>query len=945
MVKVRVDELAREMGLTADDLFAQLKGMGFDVVNTTSTVDRAMIDMVKDMLVGQPKKRAVSGRRIVSVHKGTGKKADVQVRVEEPPPPEVSADLSAVLPPESSAVGTMPSGAAGAEAPPPGEAEKEAPADAEATAEKPRRKRTAKTRAVAEAEPPTASVTTEAGVAAVLAAPAETAAGAPVPPETAALPAGSAVPPAASEKAAPVRGRKRDDEGPLLTAMELERGIRVGGQREIPIVKATVHERAPVAPPARTADHAPGAPGVPGAPGIPGTEEEKKTAKEKPKRAAVKKEKKVTRADLMRQVDEMAVPGEEEAPELKVVEIKNHPLPATTGPRSGRRPEPPRRRIGRKPHKKEPSPVREEPREQRTIRIEPGITVADLARLTGTKAPIIVKMLFDLGIMSTINQPVDPETAALLVAELGFKTDLRTGKLEEIIAEEADDEAAAMPRPPVITVMGHVDHGKTSLLDAIRKSDVAAGEAGGITQHIGAYTVHHAKGSLTFLDTPGHEAFTAMRARGAAVTDIVVLVVAADDGVMPQTIEAIDHAKAAGVPVIVAVNKIDKPEANPERVKQALAEKGVVAEEWGGDAQFSYVSAKKKTGIDDLLDKILLQAEMMGLRADPGREARGTVIESRLDKGRGPVATVLVQKGTLRTGDIIVAGAILGKIRMLHDDKGKKIKEAPPSTPVEVVGLPDVPLAGEPFLVFRDELKARRVANKHAEAGVVKAGGPREKITLEDLSARIKGGEVKELRLILKADVQGSVEAVREALIKLSTEAVRVKIIHDGTGAINESDVTLALASQAIILGFNVRPDGKALDLSRREKVDVRFYNIIYNAVNDVRNALRGLLAPVLREQFLGRAEVRQTFSVPKIGVIAGSFVQDGLIRRNARVRILRDGVVVNEGKVSSLKRFKDDAREVTAGYECGIGVENFNDLKTGDVLEAFEIVEEAAEL
>ncbi len=945
MSKVRVDALAKEMDLEVKDLFTRLKSMGFDVVNTSSTVDRAMVDMVRDMLLGQPpKERKTAGRRIVSVHKtGAKKKPDVEVRVEEEQPPpspepvEVAVEAEPAPVPEPVEGEEKPKkrvarkkGAAEAAEGEPGEAEPPAPETSEPLE--------------GEAAPADASPEAPAPVEAPsLEAPAAEAAASQAAASPASEPASPAPGAAASAPGAPPVRKKKED-APFLTALEVERHIRAPGTREVAIVKPTVVERAPVAPVPRP--HAPGGPGA-GAGPVVGTpaEEERKAAKEKPKRAVPKKEKKVSRADLMRQVEDLTapVPEEEVPPELKVVEIRHAPvMPGAAG--RGRRPEPPRRKL-KKPGRKDKTAVPEVPLVKRTVRIEPGITVADLARLTGTKAPIIIKKLMDnFGVLATINQPVDPETAALIVSDLGYETELHTGSMQEIMGEDTENEAAALPRSPVVTVMGHVDHGKTSLLDAIRSADVVSGEAGGITQHIGAYLVHHSKGSMVFLDTPGHEAFTAMRARGAKVTDIVVLVVAADDGVMPQTMEAIDHAKAAGVPIIVAVNKIDKPEANPDRVKQALSDKGVVPEEWGGEAQFAYVSAKKKTGIDDLLDKILLQAEVMQLKADPTREARGAVIESRLDKGRGPVATVLVQKGTLKIGDTIVAGALLGKVRAMQDDKGRKLKEAGPSTPVEVVGFPEPPMAGDTFLVFNDEMKARRVAEKAREASVLKSG-VREKVTLEDLFTRIKDGGIKELKLVIKADVQGSVEALRDSLNKLSTDAVRVKVIHTATGAINESDITLAMASDAIVIGFNVRPDSKALDLSRKEAVDVRFYNIIYNAVNEVRDALRGLLAPIEREQFLGRAEVRQTFSVPKIGLVAGSFVQDGVIRRNARVRVLRDGVVVNDGKIGSLRRFKDDAREVTAGYECGIGVENFNDIKVGDILEAFEIVQEQAEL
>ena len=494
------------------------------------------------------------------------------------------------------------------------------------------------------------------------------------------------------------------------------------------------------------------------------------------------------------------------------------------------------------------------------------------------------------------------------------------------------------PRPPVVTIMGHVDHGKTSLLDAIRTANVTAGEAGGITQHIGAYDVELEGKKITFLDTPGHEAFTAMRARGAKATDIVILVVAADDGVMPQTKEAINHSKAAGVPIIIAINKMDKPDANPERVKQELTEFELVPEEWGGETIFVEVSAKQHTNLDQLLEMILLQAEVLDLKANPDKRAKGVVVEARLDKGRGPVATVLVQEGTLKIGDPIVTGVHFGRVRTMTNDRGDRLEEAGPSIPVEVTGLSGVPDAGDAFHSVEDEKAAKDVAQhrqqKLREAELAKTS----KISLEQLYARIQQGDVKELKVILKGDVQGSVEAVKDSLLKLSTEACRLVVIHTGVGGIIESDVSLASASDAIVLGFNVRPEPKAASLAESEGVDIRLYNIIYDAVADIRDAMEGLLAPTLQEKYLGRAEVRETFSVSKVGMIAGCYVTDGKLLRGSQVRLLRDNVVVWQGKMSSLKRFKDDVREVATGYECGIGLENYNDIKVGDVIEAFEI-------
>jgi translation initiation factor IF-2 len=494
--------------------------------------------------------------------------------------------------------------------------------------------------------------------------------------------------------------------------------------------------------------------------------------------------------------------------------------------------------------------------------------------------------------------------------------------------------------------MGHVDHGKTSLLDAVRKSSVVTGEAGGITQHIGAYHVKTKKGEIVFLDTPGHEAFTAMRARGAEVTDIVVLVVAADDGVMEQTKEAINHARAANVPIMVAVNKMDKEGANPDRVKRELADQGLVPEEWGGDTTFSYVSAKTRAGLDELLELLALQAEILELKANPKRQAMGHIVEAKLDKGRGSLGTVLIQQGTLHMGDAFVCGVHSGRVRAMFNDQGKKVKEAGPSIPVEVQGFEGVPEAGEEFIVIADEKAARRIAESRALKQRARELAKESKITLETfLASKADSVEAEVLNLVVKADVQGSLEAITDALRKLSTDKVRISIIHGGAGAISESDVLLSTASNAIIIGFNVRPTAKAKELAEQEKVDIRFYDIIYKLVDEIRNAMEGMLAPVSREIFLGTADVRETFSVPKVGMIAGCHVSDGKITRSSQVRLLRDGVVVHTGKVASLRRFKDDVREVGKGYECGIGLDNYNDVKVGDVIESFEIVEEAAKL
>ncbi len=580
------------------------------------------------------------------------------------------------------------------------------------------------------------------------------------------------------------------------------------------------------------------------------------------------------------------------------------------------------------------------PREPRQITITEGVTVRDLAEKLDVRAKDVLKILLDRGIFASINQALDTPTATSLaeafngiVKVISFEEDV----VQEVAKEEKPENL--VPRPPVVTVMGHVDHGKTSLLDAIRETEVAAGEAGGITQHIGASEVHIDGRKVVFIDTPGHEAFTRMRARGAKVTDIVVLVVAADDGVMPQTQEAIDHAKAAGVPIVVAINKIDKPGAEPERVKRQLSERGLMPEEWGGDTVMVEVSAKQKKNLNKLLEMLLLVADLRELKANPKAPGAGTVLESRVDKGRGPVATVLVQTGTLNNGDVFICGAVYGKVRAMFDDHGRPVKSAGPSTPVEVLGLQGAPEAGDQFQVA-DEARARHIVEfrqgKLREASLAKSAGAR--ITLDQLHEQLRAGEVKELPLVIKADVQGSVEVLSEMLPKLSDDRVKLKIIHASIGAVTENDVLLASASGAIIVAFNVRPDRKASDLAQREGVEIRLHSIIYEVSDEIKKAMTGLLEPVFKETHLGRAEVRDTFRVKGVGMIAGCYVVDGVLKRDAEVRVLRDGVVAYTGKISSLRRFKDDVNEVRSGFECGASVSNFNDIKVGDILECFHM-------
>lgn len=599
-------------------------------------------------------------------------------------------------------------------------------------------------------------------------------------------------------------------------------------------------------------------------------------------------------------------------------------------------------------HKDEaPVPLTTQPR-RRILKFQEGTTVKEFAELIGQKLPEVIKKFMDLGHMPTINQPIDSDAAQIVAESFGLKIEPIHAESEEplIIDETEVDVSNLSLRPPIVTIMGHVDHGKTTLLDAIRQTKVTEMEAGGITQHIGAYKVKSKGKEIVFLDTPGHEAFTMMRARGAKVTDIVVLVVAADDSVMPQTVEAIDHAKAANVPILVAINKIDKPDANIAKVKNELSQHGVVSEDWGGKNIVVEVSAKKKIGIEHLLEMILLQAEVMELKTNYDKQAKGTIIEAKLDKGKGPVATVLVQSGTLKVGDAFLAGTLAGKVRALIDDNRQRIAEAGPSTPVEVIGFPDVPQAGDIFVIIENERKARQIAFNRLQKQKTAETVTTKKVTLNDLYEKIKEGQIKELNIIIKADVRGSTEAVKDALENISHPQVKVKVIHTSVGGINESDVMLATASNAIIIGFNIRPDLKAHALAEKEGVDIRLYNVIYDAIENIKKALEGMLEPTVTEKILGRAEVRQIYHMSKVGTIAGCYVLDGMITRaSSGIRVIRDNIVIYTGKLSSLKRFKDDAREVQTGYECGITIENFNDIKVGDIIENYQMEEVATKL
>ncbi len=577
---------------------------------------------------------------------------------------------------------------------------------------------------------------------------------------------------------------------------------------------------------------------------------------------------------------------------------------------------------------------------KRRIKIDEAIVLSELAKRMGTKAGELIKTLMDMGFMATVNQSIDFDTAALVAAEFNYEVERAAFEEEEILKQKADDPEKLHERPPVVTIMGHVDHGKTSLLDVIRKTRITDMEAGGITQHIGAYHVTTDRGQIAFLDTPGHEAFTAMRARGAKITDIVVLVVAADDGVMPQTLEAINHARAANVPIIVAVNKIDKANADPDRVKRELAENGLTPEDWGGDTIFVHVSAKEGQGIEDLLEMISLQAEVLELKANADKLALGHVVEAKIDSGRGPVATVLVREGTLKSGEPVVCGIHYGKIRALINDRGIQVESAGPSIPVEVLGLSGVPMAGDELIALEDEKSAKQVSMHRGQKQRSKELAQTNRLSLDKLYEQMQQGKLKDLNIILKADVHGSNEALIEALTKLSNEEVKVNVVHSATGTITESDVSLAAVSNAIIIGFNVRPSPKVQALGAEENVDMRFYNVIYDVIKDVKGAMVGLMESTYKEHIQGSAEVREVFQIPKVGAIAGSYVTDGKFERGQKIRVIRDGVQLYDGKNSSLRRFKDDVKEVQAGYECGIGVENFNDIKVGDVLECYYLEE-----
>lgn len=884
MSKIRVYELAQKMGIDNKELVAKLQAVGVDVKNHMAVIDEADAKKLTEPPKPVAPVQEVAKEEVRVTTTLIRRRARV-VEVETPPAAE-----AAPAPPQEEAAAPAPE-----EMPPVVEEVKAAPAPPEAPA--------------APEVPP----------------PAPEAPAAPLKPE----------PPRATANRAVILGRV---EIPGVTPRERQPERRETGRPapRVPVERTTdrpAQERPSERPfPARPAGPRPPERVPAPAPESAADDRKKGARKGKevqvttevgkgPKKGVVvsKKKEAFKKAELLEKRERIFEPG-----------------PRAKGKKKGEKVRAPE---GKKTEITIPKAIK------RIIKISETITVGELAKRMGIKANDLIRALMKMGLMATINHPLDVDTATLLATEFGYEIENVALDLDEILEAAPDTEGSLIKRPPVVTIMGHVDHGKTSLLDAIRETNVIAGEAGGITQHIGAYDVELDGRKITFLDTPGHEAFTAMRARGAKVTDIVILVVAADDGVMPQTREAVNHSKAAGVPIIVAVNKIDKPEAKPERVKQELIQLGLVPEEYGGDTIFVDVSAKKRINLPELLEMVLLQADVLDLKANPNKAARGTVVEAKLDRGRGPLATVLVQEGTLKIGDYFVAGVNYGRVRAMQNDRGEKVTEAGPAMPVEVVGFTGVPDAGDVYVVLSDEKQAREIAMHRAQKIRETALAKSSRLSLEQLYEKIQMGEVKDLNVIVKGDVHGSVEAVSESLRKLSTDAIRLNVIHASVGAITETDVNLATASNAIILGFNVRPEVKAQALAEKEGVDLRLYNIIYDAVEDIKKAMEGLLEPTLREKPLGRAEIREVFSVPKHGNVAGCYVLDGKMVRNAQVRLLRDNVVIYEGKMTSLRRFKDDVKEVATNYECGISLENYNDIKTGDIIEAFEIEKVAATL
>ena len=903
MAKIRVYELARELNTTNKELIERLRELDYEVKSHMSAFDEEEVDAIKKNLRGKKDDVAVEVTRVKPTVIRRRKK---QVPAEEKAP-EVEAEAEA----EAEAEETAPGEEVEPAASPPAEAAEET-ADSEEAPPEPEPDTESETsaepvEAAAEAEPAEAE-------------PAEkTEEPQPEPPaeekaaeteEAAAASEAEKKPEPSAEKEAPAKPAKKKK-----------------GKKEAPakIIKL------PVGPPPETLKPSAAKP-EPAEPQEPGKVlplESEKGGRPRGKKKADEpgKDKKFFKKKISFRRKEV-IEGQDLYDETKARGKKG------------------RKAAKAKPAKGQKTQITTPKAIKRRIKVDDAIMLSDLAKRMGIKAGEMIKKLMSMGVMATVNQTIDFETASLVAAEFGYEVEKAAFEEEAVLSAVAEEDPEQLEtRSPVVTIMGHVDHGKTSLLDVIRKTKVTEMEAGGITQHIGAYSVKTPRGQISFLDTPGHEAFTAMRARGAGVTDIVILVVAADDGVMPQTVEAINHSKAAGVPIIVAVNKIDKNNADPEKVIRQLAESGLVPEDWGGDTIFVHVSAKQRTGIEELLEMILLQAELLELKANPDKLARGHVIEAKLDSGRGPVATVLIQDGTLRAGQSVVCGVHYGKIRAMINDRGQQEDTAGPSMPVEILGLSGVPVAGDEMVALADEKAAKQVSEHRLAKQRSMELAKSSRVSLESLFDKMAEEEVKELNLIIKADVHGSIEALKDSLTDLSTDEVKINVIHSATGTITESDISLAAVSDAIILGFNVRPHPKVYELAQEEHVDMRFYDVIYNAIKDIKDAIVGLMESTFEERLLGRAEVRQTFHVPKVGTIAGCYVTDGRIERNQNIRVLREGVIIYDGKIASLKRYKDDVKEAAAGYECGINVEKFNDVKVGDFLECYYMEEIKPEL
>ncbi len=930
MAKLRVYELARELNMTNKALLAKLQDMDVDVKNHMSTIADETISNLKSELYGGAKKETVYEAKRVkpNVIRRRRKRA-----AEPEPEPEQPAE---------------------AEAQAPAEAEKEASPEApQAETVSPEAETKERREAEETAETETAETDAEKAEAASE-TPKEASEPVDVPESQAQLTEADKTAEAeeATEKAETTEAAAPEPEAPAEPEKPEEKKKTA---------KAKTKKKRKREAPARIIQM-PETPAEPESEATPAEAEPAAEAVESPPKAPKEKEKEAKKP---------AAPPEPEVEEAgKKKGKRKKPAEGEKGREAGKAKTAMRRKEvvvgdalydksfgrGKKSRKKgkqaAPRPAAEQKPQittpkaiKRRIKVDDTIVIADLAKRMGIKANELIKTLMGMGMMVTVNQTIDFETANLVAAEFNFEVERASFEEDAILKTETDDPSQMAPRPPVVTIMGHVDHGKTSLLDVIRRTKVTEGEAGGITQHIGAYHVELDSGEIVFLDTPGHEAFTSMRARGAQVTDLVVLVVAADDGVMPQTIEAIDHSRAAGVPIIVAVNKIDKNNAEPDRIKREISEKGLVPEDWGGDTIFVHVSAKEQLGIDELMEMILLQSEVLELKANPHKLAKGHVIESKMDTGRGPVATLLVQEGTLKTGDPVVCGMYYGKIRAMYNDRGQQVQTASPSYPVEIVGLSGVPMAGDEFVTLAAEKDAKQISEHRLHKQRSKDLARSSRVSLDKLYEKMMEGEVKDLNLIIKADVQGSIEALKDSLTKLSIEEVKISVIHSAAGPIHESDVSLAAVSNAIILGFNVRPSAKVIKMAEEENVDIRYYDVIYNAIKDIKDAMVGLMESKYEEKVLGRAEVREVFHVPSVGTIAGCYVTDGKIQRGMNVRLIREGIVTFDGKIGTLKRFKDDVKEVAQNYECGIRIEKYNDIKVGDVLENYYFEEIKPEL